>query len=51
MAKVIVTKAKLSKNNVTTNEKIKIQVYAFYAVEEPKNERLPFRLGNSKIKV
>lgn len=46
--KVRVTKATMSKNNVTAGEKITIQVYANSITQEPANERLAFVLNREK---
>ncbi len=46
--KVRVTKASMSKNKVTTGEKITIQVFANVITQEPANERLAFVLGREK---
>lgn len=48
MDKVRVTKASMSKNNVTTGEKITIQVFAKTITQEPANERLAFVLSREK---
>lgn len=50
MDQVSVTKLELSKNNVQTNEKITIKVYASSIVQEPVNERLAFVLVGGKPK-
>lgn len=50
MDKVAITKLNLSKNNVTINEKITIQVFASSVMTEPANERLAFVLGGTKPK-
>lgn len=50
MDKLRVTKATLSKNNVSVGERIKIQIFANTITQEPTNERLAFVLNGSKIK-
>lgn len=50
MDKLRVTKATLSKNNVSTKETITIQVFAKTITQEPINERLAFVLGSVKPK-
>ena len=46
--KVRVTKASMSKNRVSTGEKITIQVFANVITQEPANERLAFVLKRDK---
>ncbi len=49
MNKVIITKVKTDRQSVNVNEKIKIQVWAYSAVDNEKI-RLPFNLGGGKNK-
>lgn len=50
MNNILISKVETSKTEVKTNEKIEIKVYAFSATENI-NRRLPFKIGNEKIKV
>lgn len=50
MDKVAITKLDLSKNSVSTNEEITIQVFAGSVTIEPANERLAYVLGSTKPK-
>lgn len=50
MSKVAITKLDLSKNSVSTNEKITIKVFVGSVTAEPANERLAFVLGGEKPK-